>query len=95
MPARLPGVRLEAVHELSEARDMLTERVMEWTEEWKQQGLQQGLQQGEAAQLRRLLELRFAPLDEATLRRLAEADAGTLLIWGERELESLAEVFGN
>jgi hypothetical protein len=29
LPARLPGVRLEAVLELSEVRNMLAERVME------------------------------------------------------------------
>ena len=46
LPARWPGVRMDAVNDLSEVRDMLAERVMEWTEEWKQQGLQEGLQQG-------------------------------------------------
>ena len=46
LPARWPGVRMDAVNDLSEVRDMLAERVMEWTEEWKQRGLQQGLQQG-------------------------------------------------
>jgi len=59
--------------------------------------LQQGLQQGEAALLRRLLEQKFGPLDDGTRTRLAEADAGTLLVWGERilEAESLAAVFGD
>ena len=35
LPARLPGVRLEAVLELSEVQNMLAERVLEWTQEWK------------------------------------------------------------
>ena len=91
LPARLPGMQLEVVRELSEVRDMLAERVLEWTEEWKQQGLQQG----EVALLQRLLERKFGPLDEATRMRLTGADAGTLLIWGERVLDarSLAAVF--
>jgi len=36
LPARLPGVRIDEVNELSEVRDMLAERVVEWTEDWKQ-----------------------------------------------------------
>lgn len=46
LPARLPGVELPVMTELSEVKAMLSERVKEWTEQWKQQGLQQGLQQG-------------------------------------------------
>jgi hypothetical protein len=42
-----------------------------------------------------LLERKFGPLDEATQIMLAEADAGMLLVWGERVLDarSLAAVF--
>jgi hypothetical protein len=46
LPARLPGIELPIMHELSEVRAMLSERVKEWTEQWKQQGLEQGLEQG-------------------------------------------------
>ncbi len=46
LPARLPGVELPIMHELSEVRAMLSERVQEWTEQWKQQGLERGLQEG-------------------------------------------------
>ena len=46
LPARLPGVRIEAVLELNEVRNMLAERVLEWTEEWKRQGLEEGRQKG-------------------------------------------------
>jgi hypothetical protein len=48
-PARLPGVRIEAVLEPSEVQDMLAERVLAWTREWKQQGLDEGRQEGEPA----------------------------------------------
>ena len=37
-PARLPGVRIDAVLELSEVRNMLAERTIEWTQAWKQEG---------------------------------------------------------
>ena len=100
LPARLPGVRIEAVLELNEVRNMLAERVMEWTEEWKRQGLeegrQEGRQEGESLLLQRLLTLKFGALDEPARARLAAADSETLLVWGDRVLTaaSLAEVFG-
>lgn len=47
-------------------------------------GLEKGRQEGEAALLQRLLDRRFGPLDEALRQRIAEADADTLLRWGER-----------
>jgi hypothetical protein len=96
LPVRLPGVRIDAVLELSEVRDMLAERVMEWTREWKQQGLDEGLKEGESLMLQRLLTLKFGPLDAATQARLAAADSEALLVWGERVLTagSVAEVFG-
>jgi len=102
LPARLPGVRLEAVLELSEVQNMLAERVMEWTREWEQQGLEkgrkegrkegrqegrkEGRQEGESLIVQRLLASKFGPLDQATLARLAAADGETLLAWGERVL---------
>ena len=99
LPARLPGVRIDAVLELSEVQNMLAERVLEWTQEWKQQGLDEGRKEGhkegESLMLQRLLTLKFGPLDAATQARLAAADSETLLVWGERVLTagSLAEVF--
>ena len=53
LPARLPGVELPAMNDLSEVHAMLSERVKEWTEQWKQQGLDQGLAQGLEAGRRR------------------------------------------
>lgn len=103
LPARLPGVRIDAVLELSEVQNMLAERVLEWTREWKQQGLDEGRKEGrkeghkegESLMLQRLLTLKFGPLDAATQARLAAADSETLLVWGERVLTagSVAEVF--
>ena len=46
LPHRFPGIAFGAVEELQEVKDMLAERVMEWTKEWEQQGLEKGLQQG-------------------------------------------------
>jgi len=34
------------MHELSEVRAMLSERVKEWNQQWEQQGLQRGRQEG-------------------------------------------------
>lgn len=45
LPARLPGMRIDAVLGLSEVRNMLA-GVIEWTEEWKQQGLEEGCKEG-------------------------------------------------
>lgn len=37
---------MAAVLELSEVRNILAERVMEWTQEWKQQGVAEGIKEG-------------------------------------------------
>jgi predicted transposase YdaD len=54
--------------------------------EGRQEGWQKGRQEGEAALLLRLMERRFGPLDETLRKRVQEADADTLLLWGERVL---------
>lgn len=96
---KLPGVEFPQLNDLQEIRTMLAERATDWTQTWKQQGRQEGLaegvQKGEAALLLRQLELRFGPLTEADRARLVEANADTLLRWGERILTAttLAEVF--
>ncbi len=46
LPARVPGVQFEQVHNLHEVHSMLAERVKTWTEEWKQQGLEEGRKEG-------------------------------------------------
>jgi len=63
---------------------MLAERVIEWTEEWEQQGMQKG----EATLLLRLMERRFGSVDGAIHHSLHNADAETLLRWGDRLLNA-------
>ena len=86
---------------------MLRETVQEWTQQWleegrqqgrqegRQQGRQEGRQEGEAELLLRMIERRFGPLSAADRALIQRADAGALLIWGDRLLSarSLAEVF--
>jgi hypothetical protein len=57
--------------------------------------MQQGMQQGEYSLLVRLLEHKFKRVPESYRQRLKEADAETLLVWGERVLDSfsLEDVF--
>jgi hypothetical protein len=45
---RLPGVEFPEPNDLEEARIMLGERVVDWTQQWKQEGRQEGRQKGEA-----------------------------------------------
>jgi predicted transposase YdaD len=96
LKGRMPGVSFENLTELHEVKNMLEQRVIEWTEEWFKQGeakgeakgeargRQKGRQEGEAALLQRLLERRYGPLSEPQRLRLQTADADTLLRWGER-----------
>jgi len=60
------------------------------------EGRVEGRVEGEATLLLRQLERRFGPLSADARRRVAEADAETLLVWGERLLEAktLAEIWG-
>ncbi|NCO40402.1 MAG: hypothetical protein COZ06_18175 [Armatimonadetes bacterium CG_4_10_14_3_um_filter_66_18] len=48
--------------------------------------MQQGRQEGEAQLLARQLERKFGPLEATDRRRIAEADADRLLMWGGRVL---------
>jgi hypothetical protein len=67
--ARLPEVRIDAVLDPNEVRNMLAEQVIEWIQEWKRQGLEEdhkkslekGRKEGES--------LKFGPLDAATQGR--------------------------
>ncbi len=44
--ARLPSVAFPELNNLEEARIMLSERIVDWTQQWKQEGLQEGRQEG-------------------------------------------------
>lgn len=98
----MADVPLSNLNELEELKSMLSERVKHWTQEWKhqgwlegmqegqlkgiQEGQQKGRQAGEAALLMRQLERRFGPLAPEAKSRITNADAETLLIWGDRVL---------
>ena len=59
LPHRFPGIAFEAVEELQEVKDMLAERVMEWTKEWEQQGLEKGSLQSTRDDILDVLLTRF------------------------------------
>ncbi|TVR67388.1 MAG: DUF4351 domain-containing protein [Candidatus Competibacteraceae bacterium] len=89
----MPGVELPELNDLEEARIMLSERVVDWTQQWKQEGRQEG----EAALLRRLLVRRFGALPAWAEACLAQASLEQLEAWGDRVLDAatLAEVLGH
>ena len=107
LPARVPGVQFEQVHDLHEVHSMLAERVISWTEEWKQQGLAQGIEQGieigtetgialgEAKTLRRQLNRRFGPLSEELDNKISQATEQQLELWLDNILDAktLDDVF--
>jgi flagellar biosynthesis/type III secretory pathway protein FliH len=63
--------------------------------EAREENRERGRNEAARALARRLLEMRFGPLDESTLARLGAADQATLDQYVERVLtaDSLAEVF--
>lgn len=63
--------------------------------QWKEEGVQKGLQQGEIALLKRQLQRRFGELPFIYAQRIANANAETLLEWGDKILDAktLEEVF--
>lgn len=69
----------------------------EFREEGIKVGVQQGLQQGEYSLLLRQLQRKFDTIPDTYQKKLSEADAETLLVWGERILEAktLEDIFKN
>jgi predicted transposase/invertase (TIGR01784 family) len=57
LQARLPAVSFPELNNLEEVRNMLTERVVDWTQQWKQEGRQEGRQEGLTSERRLLLRL--------------------------------------
>lgn len=78
-------------------QDVFAEGVVEGRQEGRQEGWQAGRLEGEAAVLLRQLQRKFGTLPDSALRRIADADAETLLVWAERVLDarSLDEVWGH
>jgi len=103
LPGRMPGVAIPEVDDLGEVREMLANRVREWTRSWVEQGMQQGreqgreqgLQQGEALFLMRLLEKRYGELPAFVRERVEAASQEQRLCWASRVFTSdaLEEVF--
>lgn len=64
-------------------------------EEGIQKGMQQGMQEGEAALITRQIQRRFGDIPATYMQRIKEADAQTLLVWGDRILDAatLEEIF--
>ncbi len=101
----------EAQHYLShELQGEIMTIAQQWEQQGIQKGLQQGLhqgmtiaqqwkeeglQQGEAVLLIRLLQRRFGKLPAIYVERIAQADAQTLLHWGDNVLDArtLDDVF--
>lgn len=73
----------------------LKEGWQEGRQKGRQEGLQEGVQRGEYSLLIRLLERKFKKISLHVLQQLAQANAETLLIIGERVLEAkkLEDIF--
>ena len=95
-PAR--GIDLGApdVGGLSEVRDMLAERVKEWTREWKAEGLAEGEAKAKADTLIRQLCRRHSALPPDIESRIRAADIDQLDEWLDRfvDARTLEDVFG-
>ena len=91
-PAR--GIDLSAVNvgELSEVRDMLAERVKEWTREWRAEGEAKG----KADTLLRQLHRRFRSLPAGIEERVRAAGVDQLDEWSDRfvDAHTFEDVFG-
>ena len=99
-PARGIEFGAEDVSGLSEVRDMLAERVKEWTREWKAVGVAEGRVEGEAKAkvdtLLRQLRHRFKTLPNGVEDRVRSADIDLLDEWLDRfvDAQTLTDVFG-
>ena len=95
-PARGIDLGPRVVGELSEVRDMLAERVKEWTREWKAEGRAEGRNEGKADTLHRQLLRRFKTVSPDVEHRIRTADVDQLDEWLDRILDAqtLDDVFG-
>ncbi len=82
--------------DLGEVTNMLAENLIDWKNDFEEKALEKGVLVGEALMLTRLLQFKFGPhLDDTIRKSISEADSETLLRWGDRVLtaESLEDVF--
>ncbi len=54
-PNRITETHNPSIEELGEVKNMLAERVKEWTKEWEEAGIQKGMQKGVQKGARQLL----------------------------------------
>jgi predicted transposase/invertase (TIGR01784 family) len=84
LKARLPNVSLPELNNLEEARIMLTERVVDWTQQWKQEGLQEGERRILLRQIRRcfgeVIAVQSAPVLERIQELIVFEDLGEELV---------------
>jgi hypothetical protein len=71
------------------------EMKMAYVTSWERHGIQQGIQQGEGTLLLRLLQVKFKNIPDSYRQKIEQANAETLLLWGERILasEDLEDIF--
>jgi hypothetical protein len=99
LPGRMPGQKIEPIHDLMEMKAMLAERVKDWTRQWKEEGLAEGIAEGigkgEVAVLKRQLAKRFGELPPWALEKLTSAPPAQLEAWAERifDVQSLEQFF--
>ncbi len=87
----IAGDEIDELNDPEEVETMLAENLMEWRDRVREEGRLAG----EALILTRQLQLKFGPLGDATVQRIAETDSETLLRCADRVLTatSLSEVF--
>ena len=55
-PQRLPGEHIPALADLSEVKNMLSDRVEHWSQRWLEEGREEGIQKGREEGLEQGLE---------------------------------------
>ena len=99
LPKRLPNTYIEEVKDLTEVKNMLAERIKEWTKPWVEEGFKagvdEGIDQGEARLLAKQLTKRFGPLPTWAEEKLFQAHHEQLEAWAEGifDIETLEDFF--
>jgi hypothetical protein len=93
----------EDTESLEEVKEMLATRVEQWERairlegrvEGREEGREEGRKTGETAMLCKMLELKYGPLPQWALDKIAQADAATLEQWAANlfNAQTLEEVF--
>jgi hypothetical protein len=86
LPARLGGAPVPAVSELSEVRDMLQQRVIEWTKQWKQEGWDKGHTEGLRQAVVSAITVRFGQVPPDLQLSISEISETTQLEQVHREV---------